>query len=60
MSETTLKEIQLAVATNQIELVSPGDALEMGSLEEPGEDTLLTVNEDIENDQPDSREGASI
>lgn len=60
MSETSLKEIQLAVATNQIELVSPGDAIEMGSLEEPGEDTLLTVNEEFENDQPDSREGASI
>lgn len=57
MSETSLKEIQLAVATNQIELVSPGDT---DSLEEPGEDTLLTVNEDFENDQPDSREGASI
>lgn len=57
MSETSLKEIQLAVATNQIELVSPG---ETDSLEEPGEDTLLTVNEDFENDQPDSREGASI
>jgi len=57
MSETALKEIQLAVATNQIELVSPG---ETDSLEEPGEDTLLTVKEDFENDQPDSREGASI
>ena len=57
MSETSLKEIQLAVATNQIELVSPG---ETDSLVEPGEDTLLTVNEDFENDQPDSREGASI
>lgn len=60
MSESALKEIQLAVATNQIELVSPGDAIELGSLEEPGDDTLLTVNEDIENDQPDSREGVSI
>lgn len=57
MSETSLKEIQLAVATNQIELVSPG---EIDSLTQPGEDTLLTVNEDFENDQPDSREGASI
>ncbi len=57
MSETSIKEIQLAVATNQIELVSPG---ETDSLEQPGEDMLLTVNEDFENDQPDSREGASI
>jgi hypothetical protein len=58
MSETSIKEIQLAVATNQIELVSPG---EIDSLEQPGdEDMLLTVNEDFENDQPDSREGASI
>jgi single-stranded-DNA-specific exonuclease len=57
MSTTSLKEIQLAVATNQIELVSSSDA---DSLEQPDEDTLLTVNEDFENDQPDSREGASI
>ncbi len=60
MSETSLKELQLAIATNQIELASPGDNVELGSLEEPGDDTLLTVNEDFENDQPDSREGASI
>jgi len=59
MSETSIKEIQLAVATNQIELVSVGDD-RVDSLEQPGEDTLLTVNEDFENDQPDSREGASI
>ncbi|MBA3993772.1 MAG: single-stranded-DNA-specific exonuclease RecJ [Cyanobacteria bacterium DS2.3.42] len=57
MSETSIKEIQLAVATNQIELVSPR---ETDSLEQPGEDMLLTVNEDFENDQPDSRESASI
>ncbi|MCC7530626.1 MAG: single-stranded-DNA-specific exonuclease RecJ [Candidatus Melainabacteria bacterium] len=60
MSETSIKEIQLAVAANQIELVSPGEDAELGSLDEPGDDTLLTVNEDFENDQPDSREGASI
>lgn len=57
MSETSLKEIQLAVATNQIELASVGES---DALEQPGDDATLTVNEDFENDQSDSREGASI
>lgn len=52
MSESSIKEIQLAVASNQIELVSVG---ETDSLEE----SALTGNEDlIDDDQSYSREGA--